>query len=272
MERGVVFSIIVVCLNPGGKLQKTLASIKKQTFMDYEVIIKDGMSFDGAPEAWEQTNTDGRIKIFREKDQGIYDAMNQAVAKVQGKFVYFLNCGDLLRDETVLAQIAGSIENQPERGQIIYGNIFEMTTGQPVTSNPRLNRFGCYRNVPCHQACFYQKELLRQHPFVTKYRVRADYEHFLWCALMKKARLTYLPLTIADYEGGGFSETADNRRRSAQEHREIVRQYMSRGELFYYRALLLLTLAPLRTALSRNQGTAAVYNKLKKILYSWRHK
>ena len=44
------FSIIVVCLNPGDKLKKTLDSIDKQSFRDCEVIIKDGMSKDGSIE------------------------------------------------------------------------------------------------------------------------------------------------------------------------------------------------------------------------------
>ena len=47
------FSIIVVCLNPGEKLRATLESIEKQSFLDYEVIIKDGFSADGSlPLLW----------------------------------------------------------------------------------------------------------------------------------------------------------------------------------------------------------------------------
>ena len=36
------FSIIVVCLNPGTKLNQTLDSILAQTCPDFEVIVKDG--------------------------------------------------------------------------------------------------------------------------------------------------------------------------------------------------------------------------------------
>ena len=35
------FSIIVVCLNPGEKLNQTLDSILDQTLADYEIIVKD---------------------------------------------------------------------------------------------------------------------------------------------------------------------------------------------------------------------------------------
>lgn len=261
-----VFSIIVICLNPGIKLKKTLDSITAQSFGDYEIIIKDGLSSDGALEAWARENSDRRLHVYRRKDSGIYDAMNQAVVQACGRFIYFLNCGDYFQDNLVLAKINAQISGS-DRPQIIYGNIYEMSTGQQVASNPRLNRFACYRNLPCHQACFYEKELADRHPFNIKYRVRADYEQFLWCALTAKAQLKFVPLTVTCYEGGGFSETKENRRRSAGEHQEIVAHYMSRSEIFRYRAILLLTLAPLRTQLSRNKKTAAFYNRLKKFLY-----
>ena len=43
-----LFSILVVCLNPGEKLENTLDSIRKQTFADYEIVVKDGGSKDGS--------------------------------------------------------------------------------------------------------------------------------------------------------------------------------------------------------------------------------
>lgn len=50
----MLFSILVVSLNPGDKLLQTLQSIEKQTCRDYEVIIKDGGSTDGSMETAKQ--------------------------------------------------------------------------------------------------------------------------------------------------------------------------------------------------------------------------
>ena len=36
------FSILVVCLNAGSKLEQTITSIQAQDFTDYEIIVKDG--------------------------------------------------------------------------------------------------------------------------------------------------------------------------------------------------------------------------------------
>lgn len=286
----MTFSIIVVCYNAGEKLHKTIDSIRRQTERDYEIIVEDGLSTDGSVEKL----TPGEdLKIFREKDEGIYDAMNRAVSHASGMYLFFLNSGDYFEDETVLARVRHYIDidlcGQPEseadsaaqkqsfvgvQGKqrnfppsIFYGNIRERKTGAAVMSNPKIDDFACYRNVPCHQACFYDRRLLVKRGFRTCYRVRADYEHFLWCYYKAQVRMRYLPVTVTSYEGGGFSETRENRRRSAAEHRHIVRKYMSGKQIFIYRFIMCLTLAPLRTYLAENPVTAEVYQGAKQMLY-----
>ncbi|MDE6962825.1 MAG: glycosyltransferase, partial [Lachnospiraceae bacterium] len=269
------FSIIIVCLNPGDKLKSTLESVENQNFHNFEVIIKDGLSGDGSlsyayelQRAWEKEQNRGKLTVICRKDAGIYDAMNQAAKEAKGKYVYFLNCGDEFASETVLEEMAEFISG---REGVFYGDIRERQTGQRVASNPNIDAFACYRNVPCHQACFYSRELLLAHPFETKYKVRADYEQFLWCVFENGGRtggqestgFFYNNMVIADYEGGGFSETGENRRLSAKEHREITGKYMSAGQLFKFRLIMLLTLSHLRTYLAENERTAGIYNRVK---------
>lgn len=267
----VKFSIVVVCLNAGDKLKRTVESILGQTCGDYEIIVKDGLSSDGCLDGLPM---DRRIRVFREKDKGIYDGMNQAVERAEGEYIYFLNCGDLFYDPGVLRRVEEWIEKesgaQTEENSgryIFYGDIRERLTGERVASNPSMDAFGCYRNVPCHQACFYGKCLMKEKQFDIGYRVRADYEHFLWCFFRGRAETVYMPFLIADYEGGGFSETRENRRVSAAEHKEITGKYMSVGQVLKYRAVMLLTLSRLRTWLAGNKATAHMYQKLKRSLY-----
>ena len=279
------FSIIVVCLNAGDKLHETVRSIQRQTEQDYQIIIKDGISTDRATTEYlaqmeRESVSDSRISVYRnEKDSGIYDAMNQAVRHILGDYVIFLNCGDLFCDEQVLARVREQIEQCAGTGNedldnngrrvphIFYGNICERMTGTMVQSNPVIDDFACYRNLPCHQACFYEAALLRERGFDTKYRVRADYEHFLWCYYQGGAKPVYMPVTVAFYEGGGFSETGENRRRSKQEHKEIVSVYLPAVKVLRYRMIMALTLAPLRTWIAENPVTAGIYQTVKRKLY-----
>lgn len=270
-----MFSIIVVSLNPGEKLVRTMESIFRQTCTDYEVVVKDGGSKDGsldALRAFLQKNPSdaSRVHILEQPDKSIYDGMNQAVAAAAGKYFYFLNCGDYFAEPGSLKEAGEAIRRQRDMGSVsllYYGNIYDALRGQVVSSNPRIDAFACYRNVPCHQACIYDRTLFSERGYETKYRVRADYEHFLWCFFMGNANPRYIPVTLASYEGGGFSETSENRARSKAEHREITALYMNKAELFRYRLILAVTLAPLRTKLAESPVFAGVYNRLKKLVY-----
>lgn len=266
------YSIIVVCLNPGKKLLETLASVLGQTETSYEVIVKDGGSADGSLETVRLVHpsavASGRIRLLQEPDAGIYDAMNQAVRQASGKYFYFLNCGDTLQEETVLERMRLAIEQEASRGpHIFYGNQYNVRQGSTVYSAPQVTDFTCYRNVPCHQVCFYEAALFQGRGYLTEYRVRADYEHFLYCIYERKAAAVYVPLIVSAYEGGGFSETAENRRISEREHREIAKRYLGAGKALCYRLLLWLTLAPLRTRIAESPRLSGIYNRVKARIY-----
>ena len=287
------FSIVVVSLNPGKRLKETLQSILKQTYNSYEVIIKDGGSTDGSLDFLEEEkllDEYPQICLMREKDKSIYDGMNQALTYVTGQYVQFLNCGDFFYDENVLQKVADFIEedikeesagvisgdaqksnrrNHRKRSgipTIYYGNQYNLLQKSVVTSAPQMNDFACYRNVPCHQVCFYDKRLFEKRAYLTKYTVRADYEHFLYCVYAENARTQAMPIVICSYEGGGYSETKENRKKSAAQHKEITSKYLGKKAL-KYRLIMLLTFAGLRTKIAESPVLSKPYNAVKNLIY-----
>ena len=294
MKDEITFSIIIVCLNPGEKLKITLDSVFAQTFQGYEVIVKDGGSTDGFVEAWSDggesaksishdtaarafeksrpKNAQGKVRFYKEQDKGIYDAMNQAVSHALGDFVLFLNCGDTFADERVLERAEQAVIAQAAVGTdlerlVLYGDTLGEKNGVIIASPPVITGFTCYRNIPCHQSCFYSADLCRERPYDLNYRIRADYDHFLWCYYRGGAKFVYMGFPVASYEGGGYSESQENRRRDQEEHRLITKVYMEKGELFRYRAFMLCTLAPLRRAMAESKAFSGVYHWMKKLMY-----
>ena len=275
------FSIVVVSLNPGKRLKETLQSILKQTYNSYEVIIKDGGSTDGSLDFLEEEkllDEYPQICLVREKDKSIYDGMNQALSYVTGQYVQFLNCGDFFYDENVLQKAADFIEEDitivKESGvfgggstsTIYYGNQYNLLQKSVVTSAPQMNNFACYRNVPCHQVCFYDKRLFEKRAYLTKYTVRADYEHFLYSVYEEKARTFSMPVTVCIYEGGGYSETKENRKKSSLQHKEITSKYLGKKAV-KYRLIMLLTLSGLRGKIAENPRLSKFYNAVKSAVY-----
>ena len=109
MRNGVVqmkFTVITVAYNAGEKLAQTVTNILQQTYHDYELLIKDGMSDDGSTDTIEK---DDRIRLVSCKDSSIYDAMNQACSYAKGDYYLFLNTGDSFYDKFVLEKITYGI-------------------------------------------------------------------------------------------------------------------------------------------------------------------
>ncbi len=303
------FIIIVVSYNPGDKLIETVESIRKQTYCNYRILVKDGMSTDGSLDKLRKklgfagnSNEKDEITIVESCDNGIYHAMNIAASYLNDRvknaraeeeelkdskevkllragelpsYIFFLNCGDTFRDENVLRKVHDCIISKIEKNgttvpSIFYGDTFDCLTGQRVASNPRINDFACYRNVPSHQACFYDERLIYNNPFNLKYKVRADYEQFLRCFYRDKAQTIYMPVIIANYEGGGFSDV--NKKLSEEERREIIKMYLPKAQIRKYDMIRLLTFSALRTALSSNKLTAGAYNTLKSLIYRLKEK
>ena len=100
-----LFSIIIVSLNTKYQFLKTINSVKNQTFKKYEVVVVDGKSKDGTIAEIKRIKNK-KFKFIIEKDRGIYDAMNKGVKKCSGRWIIFLNSGDILYNQNVLKKIS----------------------------------------------------------------------------------------------------------------------------------------------------------------------
>lgn len=277
----VVFYIVVVCFNAGDKLRATLNSILEQDYSDYKIIVKDGVSGD---DSYASLERDGffaqhdNIVAASSRDKGIYDGMNQAIDIVRDmvrsesdecmQYVQFLNCGDFFHDKDVLKNTANAImSTNLDKPAIYYGDQFNLQTGSVVSSAPVLDDFALYRNVPCHQVCFYDVSLFMERGYDIRYIVRADYEHFLNSVYEQKAETVHMDIVVSDYEGGGFSETKKNRRLSESEHREITGYYQG-SAADKYRLIMILTFSGVRRRLAESKTFSKVYNKIKTRVYT----
>ena len=274
------FSIIVVALNPGDALMYTLESILKQTYTDFEVIVKDGGSTDGSMEKLPQ---DLRIHLVQKKDSGIYDAMNQAVAESKGEFINFMNCGDRFNDEFVLEKVSGFIErnvkiagnvasapkaeslgnNEHFARFILYGDTYSKRADSVKKAYSKITPSVCYRYIPCHQAMFYQRQTIADRGFDTKYRIRGDHEHFLYSYFEGGVSFEYRDCPVCEYEGGGVSENKKNNARNKAEYNEIVKKYIPLKTRFLERARLILTLQKVREKMANSKTFGKFYEKIR---------
>jgi len=120
----MLLTIITINYNNAAGLHKTVESVLSQTSHDFEYIIIDGASTDTSCQVISDkrlvingnTELNGiRVTSISEKDNGIYNALNKGIRMAKGDYIHFLNSGDWLVDERVVANMLKYIENQEPR-------------------------------------------------------------------------------------------------------------------------------------------------------------
>ncbi len=195
MGNSPFISVIVVCKNPGPRIQKALGSVWSQTCPNCELVVIDGGSSDGT-HTWLHANSARISHLIIEEDGGIYDAMNKGVNHASGTWLYFLGADDRLAYPNILLAIAGILTNTPPNA-IVSGSARYDNGREYQLRNARR---AITRNFAHHQATFYHRNLFQQHGnFDTSLRLMADYDLNL---RMLAAGVSFRPLDLLVAECG----------------------------------------------------------------------
>lgn len=196
-----LISILIVCRNPGPRLRAALDSVWGQQNADLEIVVVDGASTDGTAE-WLAKNGARLGSHVSEPDNGIYEAMNKAVALASGDWVLFLGADDLLASTDVLARATTSLR----------ATTADILVGEARYDDGRRYPFAgvhapIRRNFVHHQAAFYRRELFTRHgAFDVSLSIQADYDYNLRI-LRAGAVFAALPLHISNCASGGASDS-----------------------------------------------------------------
>lgn len=203
-------SLITVTYNAEAVLERTLKSVQRQTAGDdVELLVVDGASTDGTlgiVRRYEHLVT----RWVSSPDRGIYDAMNKGLALATGEYVWFLNAGDELYDESTLARFLGKIQ---ENADVYYGDaLFVNEDGSAIGLRSAVTPHCLPERVTwrdfdrgmviCHQSFVMRRSLAPtydlSHPF------SADIDWEIRC--LKAARkVLNLGVPLSRYLVGGFS-------------------------------------------------------------------
>lgn len=233
-------SIVTVTYNAAAVLPVSLDSLAAQRCRDWEWLVQDGASTDHslALITAHPAASMAPLRLVSEPDGGIYDAMNRAVARAQGDWIYFLNAGDALAHADVLDSVAAAAD----------ASAADLIVGEVLTLGPRVHQHRSYAHLGptrllfdslCHQAVFARRSLFdRFGPFDTRFRYAADYDWLLrvWRG---GARVHMLPQRVAHFDTGGAHARAAAD--TARENEAVRRQHASPallalGRLWFHNA------------------------------------
>ncbi len=107
-------SVVIPCYNAHRYLADVLASVRAQSFLDYEIVIVDDGSTDPATSAFLESVGDD-VRLVRKSNGGLSSARNAGFAAASGTYVLPLDADDEIAPD-MLARTVAALEASPDAG------------------------------------------------------------------------------------------------------------------------------------------------------------
>ncbi len=203
LQSDIKFSIVTVCLNAQDTIADTIRSVKTQTYTNYEYIIWDGKSQDNTLDIIRQNIDTAHMKVYSEKDTGLYNAMNKAIRVCTGDYIIFINSGDELADKDVLADIAETITKDKSKADLYFGNVIRKMKKEDILETYKgrdiVLKLLLVGRMPCHQSIFTALDVMKEYQFDESYSITADYNFLMKCRRYHK-KIQYVDRVISRFD------------------------------------------------------------------------
>ncbi len=203
MTNQPLVSIIMASFNSERTILHAMESVLSQTYPNIELIVIDGGSTDSTPQIIElfEKKMQGRMKWISERDNGMYDAMNQGLARSSGELIGILNSDDWYESDAVETMMH---EYQNNHTAVLYG-ILRYVEDEKETMLYRMHHDSLKDGMITHPTCFVPKALYSEFgSFDLGYRLSSDYELML---RFQSKGVQFIPVDkiIANFSHGGLS-------------------------------------------------------------------
>lgn len=99
-------SIIIPLYNTSSYIEKTLMSIIRQSFTDFEILVVDDGSTDNSCIIVEKVKLiNDRIKLLKQKNSGVSSARNLGIENAKGEYIAFIDSDDIWDSNFLKSQI-----------------------------------------------------------------------------------------------------------------------------------------------------------------------
>tara|TARA_B100000959_G_C14916767_1_gene597708 strand:- start:508 stop:1347 length:840 start_codon:yes stop_codon:yes gene_type:complete len=203
-KKNPLFSIITVVYNGDKYLEKTIKSVLRQSYKNFEYIIIDGGSKDKSLNIIKKY--DKNIDYWvSEKDKGIYDAFNKGMKVSKGKFIGFINSDDIYKKNAL--NIISNYIFENKHIDFIFGSV-KKHWGVLYGYRPHKIKYS-WSFYSSHSTGFFIKRKAAEKVgfYNIKYKYHADYDYFFRLIVKKKMKgiSTKKSELIGIFRRGGYS-------------------------------------------------------------------
>lgn len=137
-------------------MKRCIDSVIMQDYQNIEYIIIDNDSNDGTLEFLNQYKN--KLKVYSEKDNGIYDAFNKGINKANGKYIAFLGSDDMYAGNDVISKMVEKLEET--NSDWLYGDAYYIYKDKILLWKGKLS-YLIFGSSPCHQSTMFSVNSLK---------------------------------------------------------------------------------------------------------------
>ena len=221
-------SVYIPTYNYGAYLQKSVESVLKQNYDDWELIVIDDGSTDETRAILAKFQGNPRIRIYHQKNQGLTRANNKAIKLARGNYIMRLDADDYL-DENALLVMANVLDWKPEVA-LVYPDYYVVSEDGELLRLERRSKV--YEedellDLPSHAACAMLRKSCLTELGGYNEGISCQDGYDLWIRLIQKFQVynVNLPLFYYRRHAASMSSCMDNLLRTRQ---QIKRTFVSR--------------------------------------------
>ncbi|MFA5000255.1 MAG: glycosyltransferase family A protein [Patescibacteria group bacterium] len=196
-----MISIIIPVYNQAKKLIKTLSSIARQTYTDYEVIIINDGSHDGVEAIftayYKKLETNNNYLFLNQENKGAPAARNRGFKEAKGEYLFFCDADAILKPGA-LEMMLGVLINNPTLSYV-YSSFYW---------GRKLFKVGEFSPEKLKAApCIHTMSLIRRTDFPTagwdeKIKKLQDWD--LWLTMLEQGKVGFwIPQALFTVSPGG---------------------------------------------------------------------
>ena len=178
------FSIVIPTYNRAGFIDKTIHSLLKQSYFNFEILVVDDGSTDNTEEVVKSIN-DSRIFYFKKENAERGAARNFGAKKATGDFINFFDSDDIAYNNHLQTAFE-TISNNKDTSIFHLGFDIKTPEGDLVrtpSSISNINKQLINGNVMSCNGVFIKKEIALQNPFSEIRELSASEDYLLWLQL-----------------------------------------------------------------------------------------
>ena len=227
-------SIIMPVYNGEGLVRRAMASVAKQSFADYELIVIDDGSTDGTAGVVKPIAASAAKVIYErnEKNLGIQDSLNKGLEMARGKYIARIDCDDQWVGGDKLEQQVRFLEENKDHVLVGTGAIVvnesdeEMFRFLEPLKDEAIRRMILSKNCFLHSSVLMRKEAVME---AGGYDAGEDCKHVedydLWLRLGKIGKLANLPVYGLRYAVSSTQISSQHRIAQFRKNIYLMRKY-----------------------------------------------